>query len=103
MEVPGWPWPPNQELSGAGSTLAQDSQKRNLSTKKLKYEEMQDADYEARTAQFAHVKNLEQGCRSVWLYVDRHGKISWIHHKSSGSGLVNGKAEAIFKCCCPHS
>lgn len=70
--------------------------KEQLAQEKLKYEEMQDADYEARTAQFAHVKNLEQGCRSVWLYVDRHGKISWIHDKSSGSGLVNGKQKPFL-------
>lgn len=70
--------------------------KEQLAQEKIHYEELKDASYEVRTAQFAQVKNLEQGCRSVWLYVDRHGKVSWIHDKSSGSGIVNGKQKPFL-------
>lgn len=65
--------------------------KEQLAQEKFKYEDLKDANYEVRTAQFAQVKALEQGCRSVWLFVDRYGKVSWIHDKSGGSGMVNGK------------
>jgi integrase len=65
--------------------------KQQLDQEKLKYEEMKDADFEVRTTQFAQVKTLEQGVRSVWLYVDRNGKVSWLHDKSRKSGIINGK------------
>lgn len=65
--------------------------KEQLKQEKLKYEEMENANYEARTTQFALIKNLEQGCRSVWLYVGWNGKVCWIHAHSAGSGRVNGK------------
>jgi hypothetical protein len=65
--------------------------KEQLAQEKLKYEDMKDVDYEVRTAQFAKVKSLEQGCRSVWLYIDRRGKVNWLNYKSNGSGTVNGE------------
>lgn len=67
-----------------------------LEREKIRYEETNDADYKSRKAQFAQIKNLEQGCRSVWLYVDRRGKVSWINEKSSKSGTANGKQEPFL-------
>lgn len=71
--------------------------KQQLDQEKLKYKEMKDADFEVRTRQFALVKTLEQGVRSVWLYVDRNGKVSWLHDKSRKSGIVNGKPAAYIE------
>jgi hypothetical protein len=65
--------------------------KEKIAKEKLKYEQMNDADYKARTAQFAQIKNLEQGVRSVWLYVNRAGDIGWISATNNPSGKVNGK------------
>lgn len=62
-----------------------------LAQERLKYEEMKDADYGARTAQFGKVKALEQGVRSVWLYLNRSGDISWLTNEPKRSGVVNGK------------
>jgi hypothetical protein len=69
--------------------------KQQLAQEQLKYLQMEDAAYKARTAQFAQVKALEQGCRSVWLYVNRHGKINWISNVLRLSGSINGK-QVIF-------
>lgn len=54
--------------------------KKQLAQESIKYEMMvrEGAVYSDQTAQFAEVKFLEQGCRSVWLYVNRNGKIDWI-------------------------
>jgi len=65
--------------------------KQRLAQERLNYEEMKDADYEARTAQFGKIKTLEQGVRCVWLYVARNREISWISNDVGRSGLVNGK------------
>ncbi len=65
--------------------------KQRLAQEQLKYMQMEDAGYTARTAQFAQVKTLEQGCRSVWLYVNLDGKINWISNKPTMSGSVNRK------------
>jgi len=70
--------------------------KQQLAQERLKYKQTEDAGYTARTAQFAEVKTLEQGVRSVWLYVDRNGKMSWIHDKSTQCGLINGKRVAFL-------
>lgn len=65
--------------------------KQQLAQEKLKYGQMGDADYTARAAQFARVKTLEQGVRSVWVYVNRHQEISWITAKIKKSGFFEGK------------
>jgi hypothetical protein len=70
--------------------------KLQLVQEQLKYEQIEEAGYAARTAQFARVKTLEQGVCSVWLYIDHNGKISWIHDKSTRSGLFNGKQMAFL-------
>ena len=64
--------------------------KMQLKQEQERYSEMKYADYDARTAQFAKVKNLQQGVSSLWLYVDRHGKVDWINGKNTKSGIVNG-------------
>jgi hypothetical protein len=67
--------------------------KQQLAEAKLRYEDMaiKGADYEARTTQFSQVKKLEQGCCTVWLYVNRSGGIDWISNKSSKSASIDGK------------
>ena len=66
--------------------------KQQLVQEQLKYKQMDDADYKVRTAQFARVSALEQGVRSVWLYVGRFGEISWIQLEGTNkSGMVDGK------------
>lgn len=65
--------------------------KQQLAQEQLKYKQMEDAAYEARTKQFAQVTALERGVRSVWLYVNRVGGICWITNRSEGSGGVDGK------------
>jgi hypothetical protein len=70
--------------------------KQRLAEGKLKYKMMVDecADYAACTSQFAQVKEMEQGCRSVWLYVNRIGNIGWISNAGAQTGLVNG--DSVF-------
>lgn len=70
--------------------------KQQLAQERLRYEQMGNADYQALRTQFAQIKTLERGVRSVWLYLDRNGKISWIHDKSTRSGNVNGKQVAFL-------
>lgn len=65
--------------------------KLQLEREQLKYAEMKDADYKERAAQFALVKKLQQGVRSVWLYVDRYGTVAWIQGGSTRSSIVNGE------------
>lgn len=65
--------------------------KLQLARKKLEYEKIDDADYSARTAQFAQIKSLEYGIRSVWLYVNRQRKIGWFNDQPNGSSYINGK------------
>ena len=67
--------------------------KQQHAQEKLRYENMDrvDAEYAARTTQFARVKALEQGLRSVWLYVNRSGNIDWISIEIKKSGFFNGK------------
>lgn len=65
--------------------------KQQLEQEQLIYREINDFCYQARTAQFAKIKNLEQGVRSVWLYVNRSNEISWISEKTKLSGYFNGK------------
>lgn len=64
--------------------------KQQLDQAKLKYEEMNDADFEVRSALFAQVKSLEQGVRSVWLFVDRFSKVNWLTLQSRMTGSSNG-------------
>lgn len=64
--------------------------KQQLAQAQLQYKQMDDAGYEARTEQFAKVKILEQGVRSVWLYVNRTGEIVWLSDKSTKCGFING-------------
>jgi hypothetical protein len=67
--------------------------KEQLAQEKLKYEEMvrKDSAYAVRAAQFKKVKALEQGVRSVWLYITRGGSINWISIPFTQSCVVNGK------------
>ncbi len=65
--------------------------KQQLVQEQIKYEQLGDAGYKAQTAQFARVKTLEQGVRSVWLYVNRSGEIGWISDKGAPCGFINGK------------
>lgn len=67
--------------------------KEQLAQEKLKYEEMgrKDASYAVRAAQFKKVKALEQGIRSVWLYVTRKGSINWISIPFTQSCTSNGR------------
>lgn len=64
---------------------------QQLTQEKIKYQQMESAKYTMRTIQFAKIKTLEQGIRSVWLYVNRQGAIGWISQKYNPSGLINGK------------
>ncbi len=67
---------------------------QKLVQKKLMYEKMvrEDAVYSEQTAQFAEVKFLEQGCRSVWLYVNKRGNIDWISSLPSRRHTLNGES-----------
>ena len=69
--------------------------RQQLAQAKLKYVQMEDAGYAARRIQFAQVNALEQGVRSVWLYVNRSGKIDWISNRTKKSGMVNGKTQPV--------
>ena len=70
--------------------------KQQLAQEQLKYEEMKDADYEERTAQFGKVKTLERGVRSVWLYVDRSRKIGWISSGKERKASASGKPSTFL-------
>lgn len=63
---------------------------KQLELEQEKYAQMDVADYKMRAAQFALVKRLQQGTRSVWLYVNRDGKVGWINEKSYQTCMVNG-------------
>jgi len=65
--------------------------KQQLAEEKRRYEDMvrEGAGYQACTTQFTQVKALEQGCRSVWLYVNQRGRISWTNG-SNLSGFIDG-------------
>jgi hypothetical protein len=67
--------------------------KQQYAEEKMRYEEMkhEDAGYATQTAQFAKVKTLEQGLRSVWLYVNRSGNIAWIANDLRKCAYVDGK------------
>lgn len=68
--------------------------KQQLAQEKLKYEQMvrEDAVYSDQTAQFTEVKFLEQGCRSVWLYVNRNGNIDWISSVNTQPRQLDGES-----------
>lgn len=59
---------------------------------KLKYEQMvgENVTYMVRSSQFAQVKLLERGCRSVWLFVNSIGNIAWISSYTNRRGNING-------------
>jgi len=67
--------------------------KQQLFQKKLLYEKMvrEDALYSDQAAQFAEVTLLEQGSRSVWLYVNRNGNIDWVSSLNNQRHSVNGE------------
>ncbi|NNG25524.1 hypothetical protein [Telluria aromaticivorans] len=68
---------------------------QQLIQEKLKYEKMEreGAGYSERAAQFAEVKSIEQGCRSVWLHVVNGGNIAWISNSAPRRlYCVNGAA-----------
>lgn len=58
-----------------------------------RYQRMADEDaaYAQRTAQYEKIKELERGIRSVWLYVNRSGGISWIVNDLQKCCTVNGQ------------
>lgn len=64
--------------------------KEQLTIEMLKYEQMSHTKYEELTAQFAKIKKLEQGIRSVWLYVNHCGNVSWISDQLNKSGFIQG-------------
>lgn len=57
--------------------------KMRLNEEKRRYVELVKSgnSYEECAIQFKLVQRLEQGCRSVWLYVDRRGEIVWLHSR----------------------
>lgn len=65
--------------------------KQQLAQEQVVYQQIDAADYKARTAQFEKVKYLEQGVRSVWLCVNRHGNVSWIDNKLASTSYIEGK------------
>lgn len=71
--------------------------KEQFAQEKRKYENMEDAKYQERAAQFAKVKALEKGCHSVWLFVDRNGSVNWIHEKIGTSGFLGGKSVTFLE------
>lgn len=64
---------------------------QQLSQEKLKYDNMirEGAGYAVCASQFGKVKMLEQGCCSVWLYVNHRGNITWISNSTAMRGYVN--------------
>ncbi|MGB4066217.1 MAG: hypothetical protein WBK19_20510 [Azonexus sp.] len=45
-----------------------------------------------REAEFERMTQLEIGCRSIWLYVDRYGEIGWLENRTLRTPLlINGK------------
>lgn len=52
--------------------------------------------YEECAIQFKRVQRLEQGCRSVWLYVDRNGDIVWLHSKILESHISDTGKKMTF-------
>lgn len=53
-----------------------------------------DASYEETASQFELVQRLEQGCRSVWLYIDIFGEIVWLKSRLR-FGYDNGKGKKL--------
>ncbi len=62
-----------------------------LTVKKTEYEQMGDASYKELAAKYSEIQKIEQGVRSVWLYVTRWQTISWITGEYSTSGFIEGK------------
>lgn len=65
--------------------------KQQLAQEQLKYKQMDDANYEARMAQFEKITKIQQGVCSVWLYVNHFGKISWMQGNNDLVGMLNNK------------
>lgn len=72
--------------------------KQQLVQENRKYQKMvrESAVYSDQTAQFAEVKFLEQGCRSVWLYVNRNGNIEWISGVNTPRRLLDGESASYL-------
>ena len=66
--------------------------KQQLAQERLTYEQMKDGDYKTLAAQFGKINTLEQGVRSVWLYVDGKGHVGWISNQLR-SGMGQKKKE----------
>lgn len=64
--------------------------KEQLANEVFKYEQIDINEYEERTTQFAKIKKLEEGVRSVWLYVTYRGQVSWISDQVNVSGFIEG-------------
>ncbi|KHA77549.1 hypothetical protein NC77_17180 [Janthinobacterium lividum] len=52
--------------------------------------------YEESASQFERVQRLEQGCRSVWLYVDGFGDIVWLHSRNHESYFSDDGKKMTF-------
>lgn len=63
--------------------------KQQLIQAQHKYKQTDIADYKLKKTLFEKIKFLEKGVRSVWLYVNRSGEISWISDKTLASGYIN--------------
>jgi hypothetical protein len=65
--------------------------KQELVQATITYEAMvrEGAEYADCASQFAQLKALEQGCRSVWLYINHRGNIAWISNVTTKGGMVN--------------
>ncbi|MBB2778403.1 UNVERIFIED_ORG: hypothetical protein HNP28_003750 [Comamonas terrigena] len=65
--------------------------KQQLIQEKLKYSKIDVKEYDTRKSLFEKIKKLEKGLRSVWLYVNRRGEVSWLSEKSNRSDYINGE------------
>ena len=67
-----------------------------LDEERRRYAELAHAStsYEESANQFQRVQRLEQGCRSVWLYVDACGDIVWLNSRGRES-YINDKGKKM--------
>lgn len=47
--------------------------------------------YQEHSNLFERIKRLEQGCRSIWLYIDRFGEIVWLNADSKEGHTIEKK------------
>lgn len=70
--------------------------KERVVEEKRRYAELlrDGAPYEERANQFERVQRLEQGCRSVWLYVNKYADITWLCAKQN-EGHTNEQGKKV--------